>query len=159
MHLHHIMHCLQWYSSPRTDPSRDLVPDLYFRDTTWDSCDMHYLDYMIFLDWPCDFNLWSRVSCDLVIMLHDSYSSRTIRVHYIHVRTCMHGLLVHDLSSWLFLLMLLLSVLDTANHIVLIISMPYFTVAAFSYSLLLFFFLRVLLLVWFWQTFIIFQYL
>jgi len=58
------------------------------------------------------------------------------------------------------MLMLLLSVLDTANHIVLIISMPYFTIAAFFiFSLLLFFFLHVLLLVQFWRIFIIFQYL
>ena len=40
----------------------DLVPDLYFYDTnTWDSCDMHYLDYMTFLDIPCYFILWFRV--------------------------------------------------------------------------------------------------
>ena len=123
MHLHHIMHCLQWSSSSCTDPSRDLAPDIYFGNSdTWDLCNMHYLDYMIFLNWPCYFNLWSRV---LVFMLHDSYSSRTSRVHYIHVTTCIHGLIIHDLSFWLFLLLLLHSVLDAANHIVLIISMPY----------------------------------
>ena len=47
----------------------DLVPDLYFQDTdTWDSCDMHYLDYMTFLEYYvilfCDLEfLWS---CDYV---------------------------------------------------------------------------------------------
>ena len=95
----------------------DLVPDMYLQDAdTWDSCDMHYLDYMTFLDIPCYFILWSRL---LVIMLHDSFLSRTFHVHYIHITLCMHGLLVHDLSSWLFLLLLLLSVLDTAKHIIL----------------------------------------
>ena len=58
-------------------------------------------------------------SYDLVIMLHDSYLFRTFHVHYIHVTLCMHGLLVHDLSSRLFLLLLLPSVLDTAKYIVL----------------------------------------
>jgi len=67
-------------------------------------------------------------SCDLMIMLHDSYLSRIFQVHYIHVTLCMHGLLVHDLSSRLFLLLLLLSVLDTTKHIVLM-----------SYLLLLYF--------------------
>ena len=95
----------------------DLVPDLYFQDTdTWDSCDMHYLDYMTFIDIPCYFILWSWV---LVIILHDSYLSRTSHAHYIHVTPCMYDLIVHDLSSWLFLLLLLFSVLDTAKHIML----------------------------------------
>jgi len=44
----------------------DQVPDIYFHDTdTWDSCDLHYLDYMTFLDLPCYFILWS---CVLVIL-------------------------------------------------------------------------------------------
>ena len=74
-------------------------------------------------------------SCDLVITLHDSYSSKTSHVHYIHITPCTYDLLVHDLSSRLFLLLLLLSVFDTAKHFVLIISMPYWTVTVFSYSL------------------------
>ena len=82
------------------------------------------------------------ISCsyDLMIMLHDNYSSRTSHVHYIYVTTCMHSLPVHDLSSQLFLLLLLLSVLDTATHIVLIISMPYlYCYCIFTFSFLLFF--------------------
>ena len=40
----------------------NLVLNLYFRDTnTWNSCDVHYLEYMIFVDPPCYFILWSRV--------------------------------------------------------------------------------------------------
>jgi len=94
----------------------DIVLEIYFQDTdTWNSCDLHYLDYMTFLDIPCYFILWSRV---LVIMLHDSYLSKTSHVHYIHITPCMHGLIVHDLSFWLFLLLLLPSVLDTAKHII-----------------------------------------
>ena len=58
-------------------------------------------------------------SWDLVIMFHDSYLSRTSHVHYIHVTPCMHDFIVHDLSSRLFLLLLLLSVLDISKHIVL----------------------------------------
>jgi len=54
-----------------------------------------------------------------MIMLHDSYLSRTSHVHYIYVTSCMHGFIVHDLSSRLFLLLLLLLVLDTAKYIVL----------------------------------------
>ena len=62
MHLYHILHCLQWSNSSCTVPISDLVPDLCSRGSdTWDTCDMHYLDYMILLDWPCDFNLWSHV--------------------------------------------------------------------------------------------------
>ena len=45
----------------------DIVPDVYFHNTdTWDSCDMHYIDYMMFLDLPCYFILWS---CVLAILL------------------------------------------------------------------------------------------
>ena len=133
----------------------DLVPDLYFQDTdTWDSGDMHYFDYMTFLDIPCYFILWSRV---LVIMLHDSYLSRTSHVHYIHITPCMHGHIAHDLSFWLFLILLLPSVLETDKHIIFLCPIDYYYI--FIFSLLLFFFLRVLLLVCFWRTFIIFQYL
>jgi len=120
---------------------------------------LHYLDYMIFLDWPCYFNLRTRVLLIFVIMLHDSYSSRTSHVYYIHATRCMHGLIVFDLSSWLFLLLLSFSVLDTFNHIVLIISMPHlYCYCIFIVSLLLFFSHHVLLLVLFWSTNIIFQY-
>jgi len=152
MHLHHILHCLQWSSSPRTDPSRDLVLNIYFHDTdTWDSCDMHYLDYMIFLDWPCDFNLWSRV----LMILWLCYTRSLYSCHNMHARSsCTRSIIV------IIPVLLLLSVPDTVNYIVLIISMPYlYCYCIFIFSLLIFFSFRVLLLVRFWRTFIIFQYL
>ena len=69
----------------------DLVLDLCFHDTdTWYSCDMHYLDYMTFLD------------LHYMIMLYDSYSSMTSHVHYIHGTPCMHDRLAHDPSSRFF---------------------------------------------------------
>ena len=78
----------------------DLLPDLYFHDTdTWDSCDLHYLDYMVCLELSC-YYLVISCSCDFMIMLHDSYSFRTSHVHCIHVTLCMHDFLVHDLSSY-----------------------------------------------------------
>ena len=140
----------------------NLVPDMYqdtdtwdscdmhmYQDTdTWDSCDMHYLDYMIFLDILCYFILWSRV---LVIILHDSYLSRTSHVHYIHVTPCMHDLIVHDLS------------LDYSCdcYYIQFLIFPYilflcptYCYYIFIFSLLSFFFLRVLL-----DLYIIFQYL
>ena len=56
----------------------DLVTDLYLYDTdTWDYCDMHYLDYMIFLDWPCD------LSCDLVFLWSCDYVIRQLLVQNI----------------------------------------------------------------------------
>ena len=65
----------------------DLVPDIYFlKNDTWDSCGMHYLDYMTFLDYhvilSCDLEfLWSydyvtwwlliqNISCSLYYMSH-----------------------------------------------------------------------------------------
>ena len=132
----------------------DLTPDLYLHDTDiWDSRDMHYLDYMMFLDLPCYFILLSRVLVNLVIILHSSYSSRISHVHYIHVTPCMHDLIVYDLSSWLFLLLLLLSVIDTTKHIMLMSYLLLLHLHILSFIIL---FLRVLLLVRFWRTFILF---
>jgi len=52
------MHCLQRSNSSHIVPIRDLVPNLYSRDTDiGDFRDMYYLDNMIFLDLPCDFKL------------------------------------------------------------------------------------------------------
>ena len=78
----------------------DLVPDLYFQDTdTWDSCDMHYTDYVMFLDLPWCFILWSHV---LVIILHDNYLSRIFHVHYMHVTPymCWHLKKTRFLLAW-----------------------------------------------------------
>jgi len=59
-----------------------------------------------------------------------------------------------------FLLLLLLLVLDTTNHIIFIVSMPnLYCYYIFIFSFLLLFSPRVLLLVRFWQIIIIFQYL
>ena len=120
----------------------DLVPD------TCDSCDMHYLDYITFLDLSCDSNLWSRV----LVILWLCYTTITCPRHFMfiiyNVTPCMHGPLVHDLLSQFFLLLLSLSILDNTNHIILHISMPYlYCYCIFIFSLLLFFSLRVLLLV------------
>ena len=68
----------------------DLVPDLYFQDTnTWDSCDMHYLDYMTFVNIPCYFILWSQV----LVILWLYYTTvtcprRLIFIIYMSHHTC-----------------------------------------------------------------------
>ena len=121
MHLHDILHCLQWSSTW-------LVFSAYWHlRLMWHvlSC-LHDIPGHTML-----FYLVISSSCDLVIMLHESYLSRTFHVHYIHGTLCMHSLLVHDLSSWLILLLLLLLILDT-TYVLLIVT-------TFSYSLLLFF--------------------
>ena len=112
IYLHHILHCLQWSST------------LLIFSWYWHLRLMWHV-----LSWPHDilgltmlFYLVISCSCDFVIILHNSYSSRISHVHYIHVITFMHGLIVHDLSSWLFMLLLSLLVFDTINHIILIIS-------------------------------------
>jgi len=140
MHLHHILHCLQW-SSTWFVFSRYWHLRLIWHALSWlhDIPGPTMLFYLVILS-----------SCDLVIMLHDSYLSRTSHIHYIHVTPCMHDLIVHDLSSRLFLLLLLLSVLDTVKHIML---MSYLLLLHFH---ILSFLFRVLLLVRFWRTFILF---
>jgi len=148
IHLHHILHCLQWTNIW-------LIFSWYWHlRLMWHALSwLHEVPGLTIL-----FYLVISCSCDLVIMLRDSYSSRTIHVSYIHVTTCMHDLLVYDLSFWFFLLLLLLSVLDTANHIVIIISMPYlYCYCIFIFSLLLCFSLRVLLLVRFCRTLLFFN--
>jgi len=124
----------------------NLVLNLYFRDTnTWNSCDVHYLEYMIFVDPPCYFILWSRV----LLILWLCYMTVTHPGHFLFIKYMSHHawtVLVHDLLFRLFVLLLLLLVLDTTNHIVFIISMPYlYYFYIFIFSLLLFFSLRVLL--------------
>jgi len=135
MHMHHILHYFRWCSFPRPDPSRDLVPDIHFHDAdTWDSCDRHYLDYMIFLDWPCDFNLWSHIFmifwlCYTII----THPGHFVFIIFMSQHAC--TVLLYMISSWLLLLLLLLLVLDTAKYIVLIILCSTCTVTVFSYSL------------------------
>ena len=129
MHLHHILHCLQWSSSLRTDPSDDLVLDLYFRDTTWDSCDMHYLDYIIFFDLPYDFNLWFCVlvifwSC-YMIFTHPGYP---IFIIFMSRHACM------EYYTWFIILSIRVIVLDTAKHIVLLSWYPICTIIMLSCS-------------------------
>jgi len=147
MHLHHILHCLQWSSTWHIF-LRYWHLRLMWHALSW----LHDIPGHTML-----FYLVISSSCDLVIMLHYSYLFRMSHVHYIHVTPYMHGLVVHDLSSWLFLLLLLPSVLDTTKHIIL---MSYLRYYIFIFSLLLFFSLHVLLLVCFCRTFILFfQYL
>ena len=60
----------------------DLVPDLYLYDTdTWNSCDMYFLDYMMFLDLPCYFILWSHV----LVILWLCYTAVTRPGHFIFI--------------------------------------------------------------------------
>jgi len=89
---------------------------------------MHYLDYKMFLDLLCN------LSCDLVIILCDSYSSRTSHVHYIHVTPCMHCLLLHDLPSWFSCYCYYFQFLILSNISYFLIKCPTCTVTAFSYS-------------------------
>ena len=104
------------------------------------------------------------LTCDLVLLWSCDYTTQQLFVQdtscWLYICHTMHARFP---CTWsivsIFLLLLLVSVLDTANHNVLIISMPYCTVTASSYSLLLFFSLHVLFLVHFWWIFIIFQYL
>ena len=150
--MHHALHWLQWSSSSHIVLSCDLEPNMCFCNTdTWDFCDKHSLDYMIFLDLLCDFKLWF---CELVIMIHDSYSSKTSHAHYTHVTARMHEHTVHDLlfyfrysslycqTCWFFLFWCPIS-----N--VTIFSCLYFCCSFLS---------CVHLLVQFWRTYIIFQY-
>jgi len=118
----------------------DLLPDIYFHDTdTWDLCDMHYVDYIMFLDLPCYFILWYRVL--MILWLYYTTVSRS--GHLISLYIC-HTMHARSPCTWsivsIFLLLLLLSVLDTAIQIVLFISMSYFyCYCIFIFSLLLFF--------------------
>ena len=117
----------------------DLLPDIYFHWLTLEThvtciiLTWHSWTYHVILSCDIEF-LWS---CDYVTR---QYLFRTFHVHYIYVTLCMHGLLAHDLSSWLFLLLLLLSVFDTDKHIVVLILKPYlYCYCIFIFSLLLFF--------------------
>jgi len=140
MHLHHILHYLQWSST------WDLFSRYWHLRLMW-----HVLSWLH--DIPGHTVLFYLVilsSCVLVIMLHDSYLSRTSHIHYICITPCIHDFIVHDWSSRLFLVLLLPSVLDIAKHIIL---MSYLLLLHFHILSLLF---RVVLLVRFWRTFIIF---
>jgi len=80
---------------------------------------------MIFLDLACDFKIVILCSGNLVIMLHDIYSSRTSHVYYIHVMTCIHGQTIHDL--------LFCYSSRCCQHIDLLFLHPIYTVTIFSY--------------------------
>ena len=127
MHLHYILHCLQWSSTWHI-----FSRYWYFR-LLW-----HALYWLNDVPGPTMlFYLVISCSCDLVIMLHDSFLSRTSHVHYIHVIIpCMHGLIVHDLSSRLFMLLLLPSVLDTAKHIILMSYLLFLHLHILSFTVL-----------------------
>jgi len=90
MHLHHILYCLQWSSTW-------LIFLWYWHlRLMWHALSwLHDVLRLTML-----FYLVISSSIDFVIMLHHSYSSRTLHVHYIHVTLCMHDFLVHDLSSY-----------------------------------------------------------
>ena len=98
----------------------DLVSHLYFHDYWYLRLLRHVLSWLHdILGHTMLFHLVISSSCEPVTMWHDSYLSRMSHVHYIHVTPCMHGLIVHDLSFWLFLLLLLPLVIDTAKHTIL----------------------------------------
>jgi len=115
----------------------DLVPD------TWDSCDMHYLDYMTFLDIPCYFTLCSRV----LMILWLCYT--TINMSYYVCTVSLYMIYHLDYSFYYYYLQF--SILPNIMFLC-----PVYCYYFFIFSLLSFFFLRVLLLVRFWQTFILF---
>jgi len=131
----------------------DLVPDLYFHDTdTWDSCDIRIL--ITWYSWTdlviltCDF-LWSCVYITWQLLIQD-ISCSLYSYHNMHARSpCTQSIVL------IFLSLLLLSVLDTANHIVLMSYLLLLHLHILSFNIL---FSRVLLLVHFWWTFIIFYY-
>jgi len=136
MHLHRILHCLQWSNSSRTVPIRDLVTDLCSRGSgTWESCDMHYLDYMILLDWPYDFNLWYRI----LVILWLCYTIVTRPGHLIFIifmsqHTCavlLYMIYRPDYSCYCYYFQS--SILP--NILFLLFQCPTRTVTAFSYFL------------------------
>ena len=120
----------------------DLVPDLYFQDTdTWDSCDMHYLDYMTFLDIPCYFILWSRVFMTLLLCyMTVTCSGHFMFIIYMSHYVCMVSLYMIyrlDYSSYYYYLQfsILLNILCLC---------PTYCYYIFIFSLLSFFSLRTL---------------
>jgi len=80
------------------------------------------------------FYLVISCSCDLVIILHNNYSSRTSHIHYIHVTLCMHDLLAHDLSSWFSCYCYYFQISILSNISYFLFQCPTYTVTAFSYS-------------------------
>ena len=138
----------------------DLVPDIYFHDTdTWDSCDMHYIDYMMFLDLPFYFILWSRV---LVILwlccITITHPGHLMFIIYMSHHACTVSLyMIYRLD---FPVIVITFSSRYCQTYLLLIFMPYlYCYCIFVFSLLIFFSLRVLFLVRFWWTFIIFQHL
>ena len=113
----------------------NLVPDIYFHGAdTWDSCDMHYIDYMMFLDLPC------YLSCDLMFLWFCDYTTQQLLVQDIscslYICYIMHArLLVHNMSSrfscycYYYQFSIILIILF------LLFQYPTCTVTVFSYSL------------------------
>ena len=128
--MHHILYFLQWSNSSHTDPSRDLVPDIYSHNTdTWYSCDMHYLDYKIFLDWLCDFNLWSSVLVILWLCYMTITRPRHLSQHACTVLLYMIYRLVFSCYCYYF------QFLTLSNILFFLFKCPTCTVTVFSYSL------------------------
>jgi len=135
IHLHHILHYFQWSSTW-------LIFSWY-----WHLRLMWYA-----LSWLHDipeptllFYLVVSCSCNLVIMLYDSYSSRTSHVHYIHVRPCMHGRLAQNplsrfscycyYNQFSIMLIILFLLFQCPTRVVTILfSYSFFTVLSFVYS-------------------------
>jgi len=132
----------------------DLVPDIYFHDTdTWDSCDMRYIDYMMFLDLPWCFILWSRVP--VILWLYYTPVTRSghlMFIIYMSHYACMALLyMIYHPDYFCYCYYFQFSILPN-----ILFLYPTYCYYFFIFSLLSFFSLRVLLLVRFWRTFIIF---
>ena len=124
----------------------DLVPD------TWESCDMHYLDYITLLDIPCYFTLCSRV----LMILWLCYTTVTFPgclmfIIYMSHHACM-----------ILLYMIYLPDYSCDCYYIRFLIFPYILFLCLTYCYYIFIFsfivpfLRVLLLVRFWRTFILF---
>jgi len=136
----------------------DLVHDLYFYDTdTWDSCDMHYLDYMMFLDLLCYFILWYRILVILwlyyIIVTHPGHLMFIIYMSHYACTTLLYmtcHLIIVITFSYRYC-----PKYRTSYFNALLVLLLYFHILSFTIL-----FLRVLLVVRFWWTIIIiFQYL
>jgi len=129
MHLHHILHS-------RIVPIRDPVSDLCSHDSdTWDSSNTHYLVYTILLNWPCAFNLWSRV----LVILWLYYTTVTRSGHLMSIilmsqHACTVLLyMIYQPDYFCYCYYFQFSILP--NILFLLFQYPTCIVTAFSYSL------------------------
>jgi len=90
----------------------DLVPDLYFHDTdTWDSCDMHYLDYMMFLDHHV------ILSCDLVFLWSCDYTTQQLLIQNISCSLYIcHTMHARSPCTWSIVLIILIIVITFSSR-------------------------------------------